>query len=173
MPPRKPLPREADGTVDIKAARKRMAGHRTNAEIEQRAATEVRGREPKRITVPKYLPSSMADEYRLTAKKLVALHIFSDLDYDMLARYFIARAAWAQAQNHATSAMRGEDAKEAGAWTKMANIYFGQCQSCAAALGLSISARCRLVVPEPPRDEAAEDPLSKMLRERAERRQAK
>ena len=40
------------------------------------------------------------------------------------------------------------------------------------ALGLSVSARCRLVMPEPPKDEADEDPLSKMLRERAERRKA-
>ena len=43
---------------------------------------------------------------------------------------------------------------------------------CAAALELSVSARCRLVMPEPPKDEADEDPLSRMLRERAERRKA-
>ena len=110
--------------------------------------------------MPKYLPQGMADEFRLTAKKLVALHIFSDLDYDMLARYFIARAAWMQAQNHATAAIRTGDAKEAGSWTKTVSVYFGQCQSCAAALGLSVSARCRLVM------------LSRMLRERAERRKA-
>ena len=119
-----------------------------------------------------YLPQVMEAEYRLTAKKLVALHIFSDLDYDMLARYFIARAAWQNAQNWANRAIMQGDAKEAGSWTKTANVYFGQCQSCAAALGLSVSARCRLVMPEPPKDEADEDPLSKMLRERAERRKA-
>ena len=163
MPASKPIPREADGTVDIKQARKRMRGHRTDAEIEEKAKREVRAKEPKRIQVP---------EYRQTAKKLVALHIFSDLDYDMLARYFIARAAWQNAQNWANRAIMQGDAKEAGSWTKTANVYFGQCQSCAAALGLSVSARCRLVMPEPPKDEADEDPLSRMLRERAERRKA-
>ena len=172
MPASKPVPREADGTVDIKQARKRMRGHRTDAEIEEKAKREVRAKEPKRITVPKYLPQEMADEYRLTAKKLVALHIFSALDYDMLARYFIAREAWQNAQDWANRAIMEGDAKEAGSWTKTANVYFGQCQSCAAALGLSVSARCRLVMPEPPKDEADEDPLSKMLRERAERRKA-
>lgn len=172
MPASKPIPREADGTVDIKQARKRMRGHRTDAEIEEKAKREVRAKEPKRIQVPKYLPQGMADEYRQTAKKLVALHIFSDLDYDMLARYFIARAAWQNAQNWANRAIMQGDAKEAGSWTKTANVYFGQCQSCAAALGLSVSARCRLVMPEPPKDEADEDPLSRMLRERAERRKA-
>ena len=147
MPASKPIPREADGTVDIKQARKRMRGHRTDAEIEEKAKREVRAKEPKRIQVPKYLPQGMADEYRQTAKKLVALHIFSDLDYDMLARYFIARAAWQNAQNWANRAIMQGDAKEAGSWTKTANVYFGQCQSCAAALGLSVSARCRLVMP--------------------------
>lgn len=74
MPASKPIPREADGTVDIKQARKRMRGHRTDAEIEEKAKREVRAKEPKRIQVPKYLPQGMADEYRQTAKKLVALH---------------------------------------------------------------------------------------------------
>ena len=152
MPASKPIPREADGTVDIKQARKRMAGHRTNAEIEAKAKSEVRAKEPKRITVPKYLPQVM--------------------EADMLARYFIARAAWQNAQNWANRAIMQGDSKEAGSWTKTANVYFGQCQSCAAALGLSVSARCRLVMPEPPKDEADEDPLSRMLRERAERRKA-
>lgn len=53
MPASKPVPREADGTVDIKQARKRMRGHRTDAEIEEKAKHEVRAKEPKRITVPK------------------------------------------------------------------------------------------------------------------------
>ncbi len=60
MPASKPIPREADGTVDIKQARRRMAGHRTNAEIEARAKSEVRAEEPKRIQVPKYLPQGGA-----------------------------------------------------------------------------------------------------------------
>lgn len=173
MPAKKPLPREADGTVNIQAARKRMAGHRTNAEIEARAKTEVRAKAPVRVQVPKYLPKAMADEYRRTARKLIDLHIFADLDYDMLARYFIARASWMSAQNEVTRAMTGlPDSKGALAWGKLTNMYFGQCQSCAAALGLSITSRCRLVVPEAPKDPADEDPLSRMLRERAERRQA-
>ena len=67
---------------------------RSASPIGVKAKSEVRAKEPKRITVPKYLPQVMEAEYRLTAKKLVALHIFSDLDYDMLARYFFARAAW-------------------------------------------------------------------------------
>ena len=74
MPASKPVPREADGTVDIKQARKRMRGHRTDAEIEEKAKREVRAKEPKRIMVPKYLPQGMADEYRLGEKARGAAH---------------------------------------------------------------------------------------------------
>ena len=172
MPAKKPLPREADGTVDIKAARKRMKGHRTNAEIEARAKTEVKAPPPARVKVPAYLPQSMKAEYRLLARKLIKLQIFCDLDSDMLARYLIVRAAWLNAQVQANRALSTCDQEAAVGWGKLAKGYFGQCQSCAAALGLSITSRCRLVMPAAPEDEAAEDPMTKMLRERAERRKA-
>ena len=110
--------------MDIKQARKRMAGHRTNAEIEQKPKARCVQTSRNAITVPKYLPQVSGAEYRLTAKKLVALHIFSDLDYDMLARYFIARDAWQNAQNWANRAIMQGDAKEAGSWTKTGERLF-------------------------------------------------
>lgn len=172
MPAKKPLPRESDGSIDIKKARKRMAGHRTNAEIAERAAKEIAVPAlPRRVLPPAYLPASMHDEFKRTAKKLGALRIFCDLDYDMLARYFIARAAWIRAQGLASQDLIEGDAKACADTAKVANTYFGQCQSCAAALGLSITSRCRLVLPDAEKPEA-EDPMTKMLRERAEKRKA-
>lgn len=170
MPARKPLPREADGTVDIKSARKRMKGHRTNAEIEERIKTEVVAELPKRIMPPSYLPDSLRDEFRKLARDLGALHIFCALDYDLLARYLLARAAWLKSQTHANLALKVGDLSGSLGWGKSANIYFSQCHACAQALGLSITSRCRLVVPKPPEDETKDDPMAKMLRERAERR---
>lgn len=171
MPARKPLPRGPDGTVNIKEARKQMRGHRTDKEIETRIETEVHAPAPKRVSAPKYLPNILRDEFRGLAKQLIELHIFAELDYDMLARYLMAREAYLEAQAHASRAIGEQDEKASGVWTKTANIYFGQCQSCAAALGLSISSRCRLVVPKPPKDPADDDPLSQMLRKQTERRQ--
>lgn len=170
MSAKKMLPREADGTVNIQAARKQMRGHRTNEEIERKAAGEVKAEPPKRILAPKYLPENLRGEFRELAKQLIACGIFSALDYDMLARYLIARSAWLAAQSHANAALKAADKSATLAWGKAANMYFGQCQSCAAVLGLSITSRCRLVVPKPPEDAASEDPMSRMLRERVERR---
>ena len=170
MPARKPLPREADGTVDIKSARKRMKGHRTNAEIEERIKTEVVAELPKRIIPPSYLPDSLRDEFRKLARDLGALRIFCALDYDLLARYLLVRAAWIKSQTHANLALKAEDLDGSKGWAKVANTYFAQCHACAQALGLSITSRCRLVVPKPPEGETKDDPMAKMLRERAERR---
>lgn len=170
MPAKKPIPRDADGTVNIKDARKRMRGHRTDAEIQQRIETEVRAPTPKQVRPPKYLPDGMRDEFRKIAKQLIELQIFAELDYDMLARYLMARAAWTNVQNRATAAIIAGDRTAAGGWTKTASIYFGQCQSCAAALGLSVSARCRLVIPKA--DKPEEDAMSKMLDERMRGRRA-
>ena len=88
----------------------------------------------------------------------------------MLARYLIARAAWLKSQAQANHALAAGDLSESLGWGKSANMYFGQCHACAQALGLSITSRCRLVIPQPPKDEADDDPMTKMLRERAERR---
>lgn len=170
MPAKKMTPREADGTVNIQAARKQMRGHRTNEEIERKAASEVKAEAPKRILAPKYLPEALRGEFRELAKQLIACGIFAALDYDMLARYLIARSAWLAAQAQANAALKLADKNAALAWGKLANMYFGQCQSCAAALGLSISSRCRLVVPKPPERTTDEDPMARMLRERVERR---
>ena len=102
MPASKPIPREADGTVDIKQARKRMAGHRTNAEMEGKSQKRGAGQGAETHHGSQVSARRLwRQNTGLTAKKLVALHIFSDLDYDMLARYFIARAAWQNAQNWA------------------------------------------------------------------------
>ncbi|WNX85776.1 phage terminase small subunit P27 family [Agathobaculum sp. NTUH-O15-33] len=169
MPAKKPLPRGPDGTVNIKDARKQMKGHRTNKEIEERAKNEVTADAPKRIVPPKYLPDSMHAEFRKIAKQLIDLHIFASLDFDVLARYLIARAAWTRTQANANHAIMAMDLKDSLAWAKAANIYFGQCHACAQALGLSISSRCKLVVPQAPKEE--EDAMSKTLRERMERRQ--
>ena len=163
MSAKMPLPREADGTVDIKAARKRMKGHRTNAEIEARIKTEITTEMPKRIIPPAYLPESMRDEFKRIAKQLGALHIFCPLDYDMLARYLIARAAWLKSQAQANHALAAGDRSESLGWGKSANMYFSQSHACAQALGLSITSRCRLVIPQPPEDPAAGDPINDML----------
>ena len=75
----------------------------------------------------------------------------------------MSRDAWVAAHLKARDALDMDDAKEAGTWSRVARTYFDQCQQCASSMGLTIASRCRLVVPKPPEDEAAGDPINTML----------
>ena len=88
----------------------------------------------------------------------------------MLGQFLVARDRWLRADKLASAAIRDKDEKLAKEWTGVQASYFKQCRQCAEVMGLSISSRCRLVVPKPPEDETRDDPMTKMLRERAERR---
>ena len=66
----------------------------------------------------------------------------------MLGQFLVARERWHRADRLASAAIRAKDDKLAKEWTGIQSTYFKQCRQCAEVMGLSISSRCRLVVPE-------------------------
>ena len=150
----------------------RGRSHQTKAEKEKRRATEPKAPKVKKLRAPVWLPEYLRDEFHTIGDALREAGLLSKLDIDILARYVMARDAWVAAHRQAREALDTGDPKLSAVWGKVARNYFDQCQSCAGCMGLTITSRCRLVVPEVPKDPADEDPLSRMLRERAERRQA-
>ena len=66
----------------------------------------------------------------------------------MLGQFLVARERWLRADRLASAAIRARDEKLAREWTAVQGTYFKQCRQCAEAMGLSITSRCRLVVPE-------------------------
>ena len=66
----------------------------------------------------------------------------------MLGQFLVARDRWLRADKLASAAIRDKDEKLAKEWTGVQASYFKQCRQCAEVMGLSISSRCRLVVPE-------------------------
>lgn len=141
--------------------------HLTKAEIEERRATE-----PQICTdgieAPKYLTKKQRDTFDLLAGQLQKINIMGETDVDTLARYVTAqsqyeaatkdlRALQKQKPKEPTDGDPEEDAKYLGSlgiWLtcqenldKRVDRYFKQAQTAAAALGLTISSRCKLVVP--------------------------
>ncbi len=149
----------------------RGRSHQTKAEKEQRRSQEPKTEKLKQVRAPLWLPEYLRDDFVKLGRELNEVGLLSKLDLDILARYVMSRDAWVAAHLKARDMLDRDDPKESGAWTRVARTYFDQCQQCASSMGLSITSRCRLVVPELPKDEADEDPMSKMLRERMERRQ--
>lgn len=146
--------------------------HLTKAETEARRAAEVKAPTPqsKRVKPPAYLPKSLHKKFRSLAKQLIEIGILAEIDYDCLARYLLAEQAYLAVTDQVGRAIANQAISLLDDLSKTQTRYFNQCSRAAADLGLTISSRCRLVVPKPPEDPAAGDPMAEMLRERAERR---
>lgn len=148
----------------------RDRSHQTKAEKAERHASEPKTERVKQVRAPVWLPEHLREEFNKLGHELNDVGLLSKLDFDILARYLMSRDAWIAAHLKARDALDMDDAKEAGTWSRVARTYFDQCQQCASSMGLTISSRCRLVVPKPPEDPAEVDPMTQMLRERVERR---
>lgn len=121
--------------------------HLTKSEIETRRAQEVKPLTDN-IAPPSYLTSKQKAEFNKISTQLQALKIMSATDIDALARFVIANDFYI----HTIKQLRKSEVKNNAIafdnWTKIQERYFKQCRASANDLGLSISSRCKLVVPE-------------------------
>lgn len=148
----------------------RGKSHQTKAEKEERRNTEPRMSDDKRIRAPDYLPEILRAEFNELGQQLIKVKLACKLDRDILARYLMSKQAWILTHEKAVDCLiSGNDPKTIGSWTKIASYYFNQCQACASAMGLTISSRCKLIVPQDRSEADNDDPMAKMLAERMNR----
>ena len=121
--------------------------HLTKAEIAERTAQEVKPIADN-ISPPPYLTKKQKDEFTRIANQLKKLKIMGETDVDALARYVTAKDMY----ENAVKQMRKTEVKNNSfsfeKWLKIQDKLFKQCRASANDLGLSISSRCKLVVPE-------------------------
>lgn len=129
----------------IKKARK----HLTKEEIAIRKNEEIKVAS-KKVSIPVFLPAKFHEQFESLSKQLLDIGIFTNLDSDLLARYFIARENYVKF----TARLRTELSRKKVdvALTKdiqiMQDKAFRQVRDCANDLGLSITSRVRLAVPK-------------------------
>lgn len=134
----------------------------TKAEIEERRAKEVKPC-TEDITAPTYLTASQRRTFDALAEQLQKIKIMGETDVDALARYIIAQNLYEQAVKDLRAAQRtkpkgteygvvplAEWANLMDTLDKRQDRYFKQAHTCASALGLTITARCKLEVPQVP-----------------------
>lgn len=121
--------------------------HLSVTEEAERRACEVQVPKPKTIKAPKWLPEQLKKDFRALGKQLLACGLYTNLDADTLGRYLVAQHQYLLATEEAEEALSMKDQKNADAWGKIQERYFKQARNCANDMGLTVTSRCRLVVP--------------------------
>lgn len=143
--------------------------HLSKAEKAQRVAQEVDLPKPKTMRLPKWLPQEYRKEFRALAKELLEADLgAAQLDRDTLGRYVVAQAQYAQACKIAGEALAAQNSALAEKWSRLQDTCFKQARACANDLGMTITSRCRLVLPEGARPKE-QNPFERMLEERMAR----
>jgi P27 family predicted phage terminase small subunit len=159
--------------------------HWTAKEIEERQESEVKMPKVKRLSAPRWLGKDGQKLFRKYAKQLLDFPegVVSTLDTSTLARYCDCELAYVEASEQRSSWMRicadwltqhAEGDELAGAdpdkvyegakeqvdfWTSQMVKLEKIARSCATEMGMTISSRCRLVVPNVKKEPSA-DPLA-------------
>lgn len=119
--------------------------HLSKAEIKQREDSEIKANSDN-IEAPSYLPDELKKEFYRIASELIDLDIMSNLDCESLARFVSSEY---QYQKVTTKILR---IKTIGPkYFELLTIQeklFKMCRAAASDLGLTISSRCKLVVPK-------------------------
>lgn len=131
----------------------------TKSEIEERRSSEVQPCVDD-IAAPSYLTASQKKRFDKLAGQLQKIKIMGETDVEVLSRYVIAQENFERAAKDLRAAERQRPKGDAAtveamvAWVDMLEKidkrlerYFKQAQTGATALGLTISSRCKLVVP--------------------------
>lgn len=144
--------------------------HLTKQEIEERKRIEVKVNFTD-VTPPEYLSEEQKQEFLRISNILLNIGIMSELDEDCLAHYLIANTNYIrytkkinELELEKLKKRKSETIRKIEAEIDLYLTYqdraLKQCRACANDLGLSISSRCKLVMP-PSKEEPKENKFSK------------
>jgi P27 family predicted phage terminase small subunit len=147
------------------------AKHLTKAEIKSRMQSEVKPCTDC-IEPPAYLTAAQKRRFGTIAEQLMKIRILGETDAEALARYITSEDLYRSAVRDVRAAQkcrpRSGSAEEMAAYAmlldkldKRLDRYFRQAHTAASALGLTISSRCKLVVPKA---DEGEKPVNKFKR---------
>lgn len=146
--------------LPIELVQARGSKHLTKTEIKERQEREVKP-VTDNIVAPDFLTKKQKDEFYSIAEKLKKLKIMGETDVDALGRYITAKDMY----ENAVKQMRKTEVKNNPfvfeRWLKIQDKLFKQCRASANDLGLSISSRCKLVVPEAKKETPKENKFKK------------
>lgn len=129
----------------IELLKAKGAKHLTKAEIREREQSEVKANSDK-IEAPSYLPEELKIKFNEVANELNDIGIMSNLDCEALARYLTVEFQYQQVTKKILKSKNITDK-----YIQMVQLQeklFKMARSSAGDLGLTISSRCKLVIPK-------------------------
>ena len=137
----------AGAGVPLEVLEARGSKHLTKAEKQKRQENEIKPIADN-IIAPDYLSKKQKNEFYRISEQLEKLKIMGETDCDTLARYIVAQDFYVNAIKQMRKKEVKNDPFKLEQWSKIQERYFKQCRATANDLGLSISSRCKLVVPK-------------------------
>lgn len=141
----------------IKLIQAKGRKHLTKAEIDERENSEL----PviaEDISPPDFLNSEQKKKFYNIAEKMQKIGIISDLDCDVLGRYIIAESDFLfykkMCEKTRKKLQTADDFEEEELlevlmkYEKQKSTAFNQCHTCASSLGMTITSRCKIIVPQ-------------------------
>lgn len=136
--------------IDLIAAKGKK--HLTAAEYVERKNSEVKVPFTA-VKPPSYLDKDQKKTFRKYAKMLLDIGIMTELDIDCLARYVLAHDLYIAYTRELSALLILGNIVQIKEVQRLQDIAFKQAQTAARDLGLTITSRCKLVVPQPPDDD--------------------
>jgi P27 family predicted phage terminase small subunit len=146
--------------LPLEVVQARGSKHLSKAEIKERQEREIKPITDN-IIAPEYLSKKQKEEFYKISDQLKKLKIMGETDVDALSRYIVANDFYINAVRQMRKTEVKNDPYKFEAWSKIQERYFKQCRSSANDLGLSISSRCKLVVPETNKETPKENKFKK------------
>ena len=132
----------------------------SKAEIEERKAKEVKANADN-IKPPSYLSKELIPNFEYIANQLTDIGIMTNLDCEVLARYVMLENQFQQISSKLLQL--NIDDEEYYKFCNLQEKIFKQVRQVGNDLGLSISSRCKLVVPSKEKEEKEESLEDKLF----------
>lgn len=111
------------------------------------------------VEPPDFLTEAQKEKFQYIATMLLALGIMTELDTDCLARYVLSHDLYLEYTTKLMHVIASGDITELRTIQTMQDKAFKQAQSSARDLGLTITSRCKIIVPPPPPNDGVDDEL--------------
>jgi P27 family predicted phage terminase small subunit len=131
----------------------------TKKEIEERRAQEVKA-PADNVKAPSYLPAGIKKEFDRLAAELTDIKIMTNLDCEALARFVMSEYNYQRVSKRLLR-VGVENPKFRDLLIDQEKL-FRMCRQAASDLGLTISSRCKLVVPKQ-EEKKEENPVNRMF----------